>query len=383
MIDSYFIRPVYLSAYRLLYGLIVVTFIGLPAFTWLGQGLTYFFAPPPYSLARLFSGFPGTGFFQVLTVLNLVFFFLMILGVWCRWTSVLFSVTSMLGHTFWYSFGKIDHLLLWIIAPIFLSVAGWGDYFTLPELFRKRRNEPVETAPGRASLAVCLFALTIAFSMATAGIQKVQGGWLNWQSEAARFWLVRNYFSHDRTEFFAGYFLSLDQHLFWKIMDFSTVIMEVGFLISTVHRRYFNYFVSAAVLFHFFVLLLFNIPFYSNLIVYALFIDWNALNRQIGIDKLVVKTHLYRTFLSAIGAFCGILFLYWLYFAFAHSNQFQLPGLIETGLRILGFPNSYDLSLYSLFFGSVAVLGWSGLAFLTDRKTKGEDAGPPYIQSIR
>ncbi|EOR96130.1 hypothetical protein ADIARSV_0643 [Arcticibacter svalbardensis MN12-7] len=34
IIDSYYIKPEYLSAYRILYGLIVIVFVGLPSYSW-------------------------------------------------------------------------------------------------------------------------------------------------------------------------------------------------------------------------------------------------------------------------------------------------------------------------------------------------------------
>ena len=357
IIDSYYIKPEYLSAYRILYGLIVMIFIGLPAYSWLGNSIDYLFKPPTISISNLFNGFPGSGFFNVLTFLNLVFFICMFLGIQSKWSSLLFSLTCIIGYNYWYSFGKVDHLLLWVITPMFLGFAGWGNHFNIYSLLGNRKSKEAElVSRDTISLIISLLALSIAFSMLTSGVAKVMGGWLSWSHEAVRYNLIKNYFTLDRAEFMASYFLTFKNHLVWKAMDYSALFLECGFILSVVRQKYFRIFLLMAVAFHVLVLVMFNIAFYSNLIAYMLFIDWSLIDRRFGILKLAhnpVKSKVAIQFFS-LTALC---FGFWcLYCLLKGSLFFQFPGLIEECLSLLSVSDAYHIAILSLFSITLFVL---------------------------
>ncbi|NIJ54963.1 hypothetical protein FHS68_004150 [Dyadobacter arcticus] len=354
--NSYYINAHYLGLTRVLYCVVIISFIGLPSYTWLGGALDYFFSPPTASLARIFHGFPGYPFFYALTLLNVIFFFLMFLGFHARWTSLLFSLTSILGHNFWYSFGKIDHLLLWIIAPIFLGFAGWGDHFSVESLSKRPPKLTDHNSQHNNSLLIFLLAMTIGFSMFTAGVQKLLSGWPNWHSEAVRFHLIKNYFSLDREELLSSWFLHIHNHILWKVMDYSALLLELGFLFSIIHVRIFRSFIAVAVVFHFIVLLMYNIPFYSNIIAYMIFTDWEILDPRAKIPRLIDNVKAYNSVIKIVVMISLVFFCYWCVFLINHAGSLSLPGFFESVFNAFDISDGYKFSLYLLFLSSMVFL---------------------------
>lgn len=127
--------------------------------------------------------------------------------------------------------------------------------------------------------------------MLTARLFKITGGWLSWNAEAVRGHLYNNYYSLGRDKYLAGYLLQFDSHMLWKLMDYSTLVFEIGLIFSVIRRRIFDFFIVAAVVFHLFIYLTFNISFHANLIVYGLFLNWGAFESQIKASA--TATHIF------------------------------------------------------------------------------------------
>ncbi|WP_442589260.1 hypothetical protein ACSBL2_24895 [Pedobacter sp. AW31-3R] len=347
ILNDYYIDPKYLSIYRIIYCFIVLFLIGLPSYSWIAGSLDYLFNPPVLSFSALFSHFPAGWFFITLTLLNLCFFMLMFLGVASRWTSLLFSITCIIGHNFWYSFGKIDHLLLWYLAPAFLGFAGWGKYFSLNLFTQKHTSYKISSNTN--AMIILIFALAIGFSMFTSAAEKMIGGWLSWKGEGVRFHFLRIYNTIDRNDFLTPILQSFDNHIFWKMMDYSALILEFGFIFSVIRIKYFRFFIAAGVVFHMLVLLMFNIPFYSNLIVYLIFIDWNLLTTKWNLESVFIKNKKERTIVNIMGITATFFTIYWLVILCKNIHFFTFPGLLESMLRGFSIPNSFEVSL-TVFF---------------------------------
>jgi len=348
IVDGYYIDPKYLSVYRILYCSIILLIVGLPSYTWMINSLNYLFAPPEVSFAGLFHQFPDPWFFMLLTGLNLVFFIMMFLGVATKWTSLLFSITCLVGHNFWYSFGKIDHLILWYIAPVFLGFAGWGRYFSV-NAFRVNYIYK-EVSFSTNAILIFIFALSIGFSMFTSAAEKMAGGWLSWQGEGVRFNFIKNFLSLNRDNLLTKPLIRYHNHIFWKFMDYSALIMEFGFILSLIRIQYFRIFLAIGVVFHMLVLLMFNIPFYSNLIVYLLFVDWHLIIRNIYGEKNgdnFPRERLCVKFIAAISLFFTT---FWVMYLFQKRSFFNFPGLLESLLTGFSIPNAFDKSLFAFFF---------------------------------
>ena len=347
ILQDYYIDPKYLSLYRLLYCFIVIFMIGLPSYSWIANSLNYLFDPPILSFAGLFKRFPDSWFFITLAVLNLFLFMLMFLGVAAKWTSLLFSITCIIGHNFWYSFGKIDHLLLWYLAPSFLGFAGWGNFFSVA-VFKTDHNYH-EIKPNTNAMLILIFALSIGFSMLTSAAEKIGGGWLNWDGEGVRFNFLKNYLSLHRYSWLTEPLLSFDNHFFWKLMDYSALVLEFGFIFSVFRINYFRVFLTVGVLFHMLVLLMFNIPFYSNLIVYLIFIDWSLLWEKWNLHSIFNNLNKEKTIVKRM-IFVSIFFtIYWLLLLYNNSHFFTFPGLSETILKAFAIPKPFEVAL-SIFF---------------------------------
>jgi len=347
VLTDYYINPKYLSLYRLLYCFIVLFLIGLPSYTWIANSLNYLYDPPFLSFASLFDEFPGSWFFITLSILNISFFMLMFLGVASRWTSTLFSITCIIGHNFWYSFGKIDHLLLWYLAPAFLGFAGWGQYFSL-NIFKKNHHyKDIETNTN--SMLILIFALSIGFTMFTSAAEKISGGWLYWNGEAVRFHFLRNYLSLHRTHLLTYPLISYDNHVFWKFMDYSGIILELGFIFSVVRINFFRVFIAAGVIFHVLVLLMFNIPFYSNLIVYLIFIDWKMLYEKWHLQSVFDYPQMQKGLVKVMAIISICFMVGWLTQLYHTTYFFTFPGLLQFVLSNLPISNSFEASL-SIFF---------------------------------
>jgi hypothetical protein len=335
----------------------------------MANSLNYLFDPPVLSIANFFDQFPDRLFFITLTVLNLILFMLMFIGVATRWTSLLFSITCLLGHNFWYSFGKIDHLLLWYIAPAFLGFAGWGKYFSC-SVFKKDSGYTVFSQKTN-SMLILIFALSIGFSMFTSAAEKIGGGWLSWEGEGVRFNFIKNFLIHHRENLLTSPLIGFKNHLFWKLMDYSAIVFEFGFLFSTVRLSILRFFIAVAIVFHVLVLLMFNIPFYSNVIVYLIFIDWKLLVRKWNIEVVFYSLKRERNVVSGIILIAACFLCSWLMYFYNSRYFFNFPSLCEFILTKLSVSDPFGLSLGVFFLMALLLTVYLTYCHLTTCLKKG------------
>ncbi|MEP6582918.1 MAG: hypothetical protein ABJA90_01575 [Ginsengibacter sp.] len=347
--SSYFISPKNLSVYRIIYCLLILTFSGLRSYAWIGNDFDYLFDPPKISIANIFNDFPGNNFFIVLTILNVILFFLMFCGLWTKYTSILFSLTCILGANFIYSFGKIDHNILVLITPLIGGLAGWGNYYSIDE---RRNRSKIELTPRNReyiSFLIAVFALFIGFSFFSAGIVKVYKGWWHINVQAIKYHLYLNYYYLGRDKYLAGYFLRFNSVAFWKFLDYFIIFFELGFLVSVFNRKVFQYFLVSAVVFHFIVLLIYNINFSGNLLVYLLFIDWDKLTTYL---KRHFKLNSIKYFIIIYASFMLIL---WIIKFVSEPKLVELPSFMDFFLPAINLPTLADdisafISIPVLFF---------------------------------
>jgi hypothetical protein len=329
-------------------------FTGLPSFSWLSNYFDYFFTPPELSIANIFDSFPNQTFFIVLSLINIISFFFIFWGLWTKYSSIIFTCTYILGSNFVFSFGKIDHGIFLYITPFILGLAGWGKFYSIDSWRRQIQHSGEDSGfTDRKTFIISVLALLIGFSFFTAGIVKVYGGWWKWDVEAVRYHLYDHFYSWERVKYLAKFFIGIDNHLFWKLLDYLTLFFEVGFLASVVNRNILKYFLSAAVIFHCLVLLMFNITFAANLIVYLLFIDWEKFKHFSFINKLDQHTY-YNirliTFLVSL-----LMMSYWLYRALIVHDASDYPSVISMIMNLINKPN---ISTTLIFLFSVPMLAY-------------------------
>ncbi len=269
--DSFPVTPEGLGIYRIGYALFTLLVVapGHGAYTRfadLGTLPEGFFLPPPGPM-MLVPGLPGPLFFQgVVLLLNLCLVALL-LGYRTRLASVLTTVLFLVGFGFSYSFGKINHTLLFALVPLIMAASNWGAAYSVDAL---RRQNP---APVVAGWPITLLALLLGFGMFTAGFTKLIGGWLDPSTQAAQGHFIRQFYTLGRQDFLAPVFTRITSPVFWESLDWATVCFEMGFLAAVLHPRTTRLFAALAVGFHNATLLMLNISFAVNLPVYAAFLD--------------------------------------------------------------------------------------------------------------
>lgn len=167
-----------------------------------------------------------------------------------------------LGAAWEYSFGKVNHDIPLIIIPLILA-SSWGNPVS-----------KVKNTQNGKSWAVPLFALLMGLAMLTAAIPKIVSGWLDPSTSALAGHLVRNYFVAERETILATYLLSQNHFYLLKFLDYGTILIESAFIFSVFSLRNFRLVCALACFFHFGVQLTMGISFSTNLLAYALFVNW-------------------------------------------------------------------------------------------------------------
>ena len=239
---------------------------------------------PRKSLARWFD-LPEPWFFEALDLISVVLLVCVFFGFKTRWTSLAFGVLMLIGCSFLYSFGKIDHGdLLVILTPVFLAFSGWGNNYSIDA--RTSSNRTVTSWP------VSGLSLVIGFAMFTAGFQKLMGGWLDPSFHAIKYHSYKVYLN-DWEGLLTKPFLSLMNDFTWEALDYFIILFELGFLVAVFHRKAFHWWIKLAILFHVMVFLTMDVVFYRNVIIYLLFVDWTYITRLIGLEKVIERASQY------------------------------------------------------------------------------------------
>ncbi len=276
--DTYPFQPRDLAAYRIFYSLFILFVLmpGRPSYLYynfmadLPSDLFF----PPYGPMFLLSGFPPAWFYLLLETGIVVTAVLLLVGYKTRWISLLLGILILIGNGFSYSMGKINHDIIVPLIPLFMAFSGWGAYLSAD----KKLSDP---PPVDSSWPVPAIAIFLGFMMFTAGFPKILGGWLSLESFATYGHLINQHFINGRTDFLSAFFVGLDSPVFWVFLDYATILFEVGFLFAVFSFKWMRIFCCLAVIFHFSVMMMLNISFTPNLIVYALFIfDW----RRAGVN---------------------------------------------------------------------------------------------------
>jgi hypothetical protein len=294
-----------LSLFRIIYASFVLFIIGVPRFRWIAERPDFFFDPPSFSLAGFFSGFPGYFFFLSIDMLLVILFVMLLFGLYTRLVTMGIGLLMVVGFSFYYSFGKINHdAFLMIYVPFAMVFSNWNRYFSLD---RQRKSFSAHQA--EKHWPVLLLAILLGFAMFSAGVPKLLDGWLNINTQAVKGFVVNfNYYDTSPERFLQPYLIGLDFPLFWEMMDYTAVLFEVLFLLAVIRRRLFMAFVVMAVTFHTMNILFFSISFVNNLALYLLFIEWKPVLSKF--NRLPIKRYLKKTVfwpVMAIVAACYLL----------------------------------------------------------------------------
>lgn len=229
---------------------------------WIGDMSPVGFEPPPGPFTLLPGPAPA-GVISVVEILRVLAALWVLVGWRTRIASGALTFMLIVCSGLAYSFGKTDHLILYELAPLLLGLAGWGSAWSV-DAWRRRAAPP-------SGYAMTVYATLIAFAMFTAAAAKAASGWLEPDREATRFFVAVTA-GNPRSGALADWLLRLDNAVFWKLLDYGTVLAEGWLIIAVFIPTLFRIGLVIMSLFHIGVWLLLGIDFHLYAFVYAGFL---------------------------------------------------------------------------------------------------------------
>lgn len=275
------------SLFRILFGVCFILTIG-PRFLWATEYPDLFYSPPlPITLLDctgtvqlgLLCGFPPDWVMLGLEAGGALAAVFLLFGYRTFYASILLTAFLITLNAFRYSFGKIDHDILFVITPAILAFSGWGNHFSIDA----KQGRPNEWSYPSYSLFV--LALAVGAGFLSAGFPKA----INWvdfdlSTSGVRAWVVSSHFGQ------GGWLTPLFAHTsnvwFWEGMDYAAVLFEVGLALSVLHGAVFRRFLVLAVFFHITNYLMLDIGFILHFPVYAAFLPWGDIAERVKTERL-------------------------------------------------------------------------------------------------
>ena len=267
MFDEYRLADESLAVSRVLTALCLLALV-YPRYVWLTTFPSSFYAPP-LSLGIFFSGLPPSWMLWALLAAAVTLTLALLVGWHTRLVGLALAAVLLVGNTFEYALGKINHDILLLVVLVTMSFSGWGRRFSVDE----RRS--VGMAPA-AAWPVALLALVVGFAMFSAGLPKAMAGWLDPRTQSAEYHLLVNYYVFERPTVVGRLALDHVPTAGWEALDWATVGLELSFLPAAFSRRATLAVCGLAVLFHAVIHATMEISFSTNLLAYAMFVDWAA-----------------------------------------------------------------------------------------------------------
>lgn len=255
-----------LAVYRFLFSGWMMLF-GPPQYAWLGEVPKAFYSAPPLSIASFFDTFPDASFFRLLDGVIAASLIFVAVGFLTRLSTGVLLVSLLVGNSFQYSFGKIDHAILVQCVLLVMIFANWGRSLSIDQLIFQRRF--------RGDPSIWLLALLLAFGFFSAGFGKA----INWIDFDPRWngflnWLYSGYYTLGRQDLLAPVAINIRPLWIWELADISAVVFELGFLVAILRHRWLMTWLAIACAFHLTNCLVLNIPFSIYAICYLAFVPW-------------------------------------------------------------------------------------------------------------
>lgn len=360
-----------LCFFRIVFGLFTILFFW-PSYHWLGDVPDAFFNPPIFSLAALFSGFPSSPFFLAIDFGIFVTVITLTVGLLTRASTISLLILLLVGNSFQYSFGKIDHgILLYLCVLLVMAFKDWGRFLSVDSLIRSEERNLSEEGAQKAPTHLTLLGILVAFGFFTAGYGKA----LNWvdfdlSTSGVLFWLYGGFFTVGRSELLAPFAIQMEAPWLWEIADLSAVCFELGFLIAIFWRRSWYVWLTIACGFHLINCLLFNIPFIVQSIAYLAFIPWS--NFRV-VDRVCFRYS--RAVLLGLFGFCALAAAIKLSFSTAGEG-----GILFAITNQL-FGSQAELQVTSLFW--LSLVGLFAIAFRHLFTNKPAWDQPPIVAKLQ
>lgn len=239
-----------------------------PRYTWLAGFPSSFFVPTP-GLGMFFTGLPPWWLLWLILTAAITLTLALLVGWHTRAAGLALAAVSLVGNTFEYSLGKINHDdLLLVVVLITMSFSGWERRYSVDARRGARR-------PPAAGWPLAMLALLVGFAMFSAGLPKAMAGWLDPTTQSAQAHLLRNYHILERSTWLGRLALDHVPAVGWEVLDWTTVVLEMSFLPAALSRRAMLTVCGIAVFLHAAIYLTMDIAFWGNVVTYAMFVDWS------------------------------------------------------------------------------------------------------------
>ena len=271
-----------LSAFRVVFSFFLL--VTHTPFNWIAAAPRALFNPPVLSLANLFDGFPGTAFFIALDAASLLSLVCLAMGIRARTATIVYLLAAIIGQSFQYSFGKIDHPIMLYALLGCMTFSGWGQHLGV------LRDK--ETKSDSTTRSLSLLSVLICFAMFTAGFEKALN-WVDFDLKTNGFisWFRQGYYVSDR-QFLLAHLVNYFPPLLLESFDYAAVALELSPLFFLLHsRKGWRVWLLIVCTFHLFNTLLLNIAFIENTMVYLVFLDFTGLYHKLRslVSGFVIK----------------------------------------------------------------------------------------------
>lgn len=185
-------------------------------------------------------------------------------------------------------------VFLTFYIPFFMVINGrWGETYSL-DAFLKAQSKGIQTAPGNdhwryflAGKSILVILAALFFSTAFFKVA-IGGTWVSYESLIADFvrWQNVEAALNSLPLNHVAPFIA-ENPAIYKPLRFITVFTEGAFIFALLNRGCRTFFVCLALIFHSVNAIWMAVTFTPALIVYGLFVDWEALRARLNIGKYV------------------------------------------------------------------------------------------------
>jgi len=238
---------------------------GLPQFMEISNFDLVFF-DPPVGVSLLIGPITSGDFWWTFDLILRITFVSLLVGFRTKESSIIFGLLLLFGFTYIYSYGKINHNIFPVIFPIIMAFTNWGGALSVDSI--RDRNTKIE--PKGWPLTFLSFLL--GWGYFTAGLPKLIGGWLDVSYSSTAGFILRRFYSSAASMYLNEFFVEINNLFIYKILDYNTLLFELGFLFTIFWSAVFLRAIGIAAMFHLGVLLTVNIPFSLHVLVFLPYI---------------------------------------------------------------------------------------------------------------
>nr|WP_163381271.1 HTTM domain-containing protein [Cyclobacterium sp. SYSU L10401] len=237
----------------------------LPQFIEIASFELVFFDPPP-GISRLIGPITSEDFWWTFDLILRISFALILIGFRTKASSIIFGLLLLFGFTYDYSYGKINHNIFPVIFPLLMAFTNWGGALSIDALRNRTRNKIPKGWP------LTFLSFLLGWGYFTAGLPKLIGGWLDVSYSTTAGFILRRYYSGADPMYLNEMFVKINNLFIYKILDYSTLLFELGFILTIFWSALFLRAIGIAAMFHLGVLLTVNIPFSLHVLVFLPYI---------------------------------------------------------------------------------------------------------------